>query len=157
MNNASLTKYHDYRQKQKINSEIAYLNNVLNKLENSQTVLCRQKRKSIIVGLIMGLITIIFLTTLIILNNSITLPLFACNITMGLICGLASKIIYYKETTKELRELIKNNNPTDIKEEIATLKEKTNTITPQTNFTKIKPCTNIAQEEKNKVYQLQKK
>ena len=157
MNKDSLIKYQNYQQKQKINLEIANLNNVLNKLENSQTVLCRQKRKSLIVGLTMGLITIIFLTTLIILNNSITLPLFACNITMGLICGLASKIIYYKETTKELRELIRNNNPTDIKKEIATLKEKANTITPRTNFTKIKPCTNITQEEKNKVYQLQKK
>lgn len=157
MNNTSLTKYHDYRQKQKINSEIAYLNNVLNKLENSQTVLCRQKRKSIIVGLIMGLITILILTLLIIFKSTITIPLFMCNVTMGLISGISSKIIYYKETTKELREIIKNNNPIKIKKEIATLKAKTNPINPPTNYTKIKTCSNISSKEKNKVYQLQKK
>ena len=151
MNNDLLTKYKKYQQNQKINIEIANLNTILSKIENSYTILTKQKKKSLIVGLITGLITILILTLLIIFKSTITIPLFMCNVTMGLISGISSKIIYYKETTKELREIIKNNNPIKIKKEIATLKAKTNPINPPTNYTKIKTCSNISSKEKNKV------
>lgn len=158
MKNNFLEEYYQHQKRQKNNMKISNLNNILNKLENSKQTLLKQRKKSTYIGLTVGLITTIFLTILIFINSSITIPLFICNIAMGLICGLVSKIIYYKETTKELRELIKNNNPTDIKQEIDSLKEKTNTITPQTNFTKIKPCNNNHDYcPQKKIYQLEKK
>ena len=155
MNNNSLSTYKEYQERQKTKLKIANLNHILNQLEKAPIILKKQKKKSLLISLITFIITTLFFNTLIVLYSNISLQIIISNIIMSIILSIVTKTIYYKETTKEIRKIIKNNNPNNIKQEIANLKSNNKIV--KTTFTKINPSKINNNNEKTKVYQLQRK